>query len=52
MIEECNDGPGGLMCTREDGHKGKHVACGLIAGFHPIVKWAKPKKKEDSDAQR
>ena len=42
--EGWDDGPNGMMCTREDGHKGKHVACG-IDPFHAWAKWAKPKKE-------
>ncbi len=30
-------GRGGLVCTREEGHKGNHVACSLDA--HNLAQW-------------
>lgn len=30
--------PEGYLCTREEGHEGDHVACGV--SDHPIVIWS------------
>lgn len=30
-------GPHGLGCTRERGHAGPHVACGINSDMHPIA---------------
>jgi len=39
-LPSCDEfGPDELICTREKGHEGPHIACGATEHSHPVGIW-------------